>query len=282
MEGQVFSVSPESFQSDVVERSRQNPVVLLFWTDQVPPSAETKRQLEALVAHYQGKVFLGLVDVAEDQTLAQQLRVQGLPSIRVIKGGQLVEQVDGPQPEENLRQLLDTLTLSSSELLKEHLVLCLQQGDFAAALDMLQQAIDEEPNNPAFRVELADVLVLKGDLEGARTALATVEEEVEERERPQARLQFADEGVGLPRLDELARARDAAPEDLEICYQLSVQEAVAGHYEAALELAMTILRTDREFRDDIGRMTMIRIFTLLGKSSDLAGRYRRQMFNYMH
>ena len=282
MEGQVFSVSPESFQSDVVERSRQNPVVLLFWTDQVPPSAETKRQLEALVAHYQGKVFLGLVDVAEDQTLAQQLRVQGLPSIRVIKGGQLVEQVDGPQPEENLRQLLDTLTLSSSELLKEHLALCLQQGDFAAALDMLQQAIDEEPNNPAFRVELADVLVLKGDLEGAWTALATVGEDVEERERPQVRLQFAEEAVGLPGLDELARARDAEPEDLEICYQLSVQEAVVGHYEAALELAMTILRTDREFRDDIGRMTMIRIFTLLGKSSDLAGRYRRQMFNYMH
>ena len=107
MEGQVFTVSPESFQTEVVERSQQSPVLLLFWADEVPPSAETKQQLESLVAQYQGKVFLGLVDVSEDQTLAQQLRVQGLPSIRVIKGGQIVEQVDGPQPEASLRQLLD-------------------------------------------------------------------------------------------------------------------------------------------------------------------------------
>ena len=55
-----------------------------------------------------------------------------------------------------------------------------------------------------------------------------------------------------------------------------------GHYQAALELAMMILRTDREFRDDVGRTTMIRIFAVLGKGSDLASRYRRQMFNYMH
>ena len=45
---------------------------------------------------------------------------------------------------------------------------------------------------------------------------------------------------------------------------------------------MTILQQDRKFRDDIGRTTMIRIFTLLGKGSELAGAYRRRMFNFMH
>jgi putative thioredoxin len=56
----------------------------------------------------------------------------------------------------------------------------------------------------------------------------------------------------------------------------------AEQYETALELAMDILRSDREFRDDIGRLTMIRIFALLGKGNDMAGRYRRKMFNFMH
>ncbi len=282
MEGQVFAVAPESFQTDVIERSQQSPIVLLFWAEQVPPSAETKQQLEALVAQYQGKVFLGLVDVAEDQTLAQQLRVQGLPSIRVIKGGQLVEQIDGPQPEATLRNMLDALTLSSGALLKEHLALSLEQGDYDGALEILQRSIEEEPNNPSFRVELADVLVLKGDLQGARTALATVAEDVDERDRPQARLQFAEEAVDLPSVDELARVHETEPDNLDICYQLAVREVVLGHFQTALELAMTILKTDREFRDDVGRTTMIRIFAVLGKGSDLASRYRRQMFNYMH
>ena len=282
MEGQVFAVAPESFQTDVIERSQQSPIVLLFWAEQVPPSAETKQQLEALVAQYQGKVFLGLVDVAEDQTLAQQLRVQGLPSIRVIKGGQLVEQIDGPQPEATLRNMLDTLTLSSGALLKERLALSLEQGDYDGALEILQRSIDEEPNNPSFRVELADVLVLKGDLQGARTALATVAEDVDERDRPQARLQFAEEAVDLPSVDELARVHETEPDNLDICYQLAVREVVLGHFQTALELAMMILKTDREFRDDVGRTTMIRIFAVLGKGSDLASRYRRQMFNYMH
>lgn len=282
MEGQVFAVSSESFQTEVIERSQQNPIVLLFWADQVAPSVETKQQLEALVPQYQGKVFLGLVDVSEDQTLAQQLRVQGLPSIRVIKGGQLVEQIDGPQPEASLRTLLDALTLSSGEVLKEQLALSLEQRDYDTALEILQRSIGEEPNNPSFRVELADVLVLKGDLQGARTALATLGEEVDERDRPQTRLEFAEEAIGLPSLDQLTRVREQEPDNLEICYQLAVREVMVGHFEAALELAMTILKTDREFRDDMGRMTMVRIFTILGKGSDLAGRYRRQMFNYMH
>ncbi|MCZ6710693.1 MAG: co-chaperone YbbN, partial [Gammaproteobacteria bacterium] len=67
----VFNVAPQTFQQDVIERSQQVPILLLFWTDQVAPSVDTKRQLEAMVGRSGGKVLLGLVDVAEDQTLAQ-------------------------------------------------------------------------------------------------------------------------------------------------------------------------------------------------------------------
>jgi len=110
----VFEVELQSFQADVVERSRQVPVVLLFWTDQVAPAAETKAALERLARQYQGKFALALSDIAKDQTLAQQLRVQGIPSIRVVRDGQLAEQVEGPQGENVLRQLIDRLTQSPS------------------------------------------------------------------------------------------------------------------------------------------------------------------------
>ena len=279
---QVFAVTAPSFQTEVIERSQKVPVLLLFWAEQDPPSAEVKRQLEVMVGRYQGKVLLGLVDVAQDQALAQQLRVQALPSIRVVQGGQLVDQREGPQTEVALKEMLDQLTASSSDLLFDQLENYVASGDYEAALTVLRQSITDEPHNQAFRVELADVLIRNGDFVEARQVLAGIPEETEGLERPQARLELTEESAALPAREELLAKHADSPEDLEIRYALAIRECGEGNYEASLDHAMSILQSDREFRDDIGRTTMLRIFNLLGKGSALATRYRRQMFNYMH
>lgn len=279
---QAFEVTPENFQSGVLDRSRQAPVILLFWAPEVLPSAEMRRDLENAARAYAGKVFVALVDVSKDPTLAQHLRVQGLPSIRVVQDGQLVHQMEGPQPESTLRALLDQLTLSPADALKEDLAELLGAGDLDRALALLEQAVREEPQNPAFRVELADVLARGGDVEQARRVLADVPEGTEDRDRPLTRIELLEEAAGLERPDVLARRLEQNPDDLDARYQLAVQAAVAGDHVRALEEALTILRTDRTFRDDLGRLTMIRIFKIMGKGSEEASRYRRKMFNFMH
>jgi len=278
----VFEVSPQSFQTDVIERSKQVPVLLLFWAEQVAPSVETRNILATLTGQFQGKVMLGLVDVARDQTLAQHLRVQGLPSIRVVRDGQLIDQMDGPQPEATLRSMLEQLTLSPAEMLKDQLALMIERGELDAAVQLLQQAVNEEPNNHAFRIELADVLVIKGALDDARTVLASVPADTEERDRPETRLVFAEEAAGLEAVDVLQAKVQADETDLGARYELAVALTAAGEYEGALDQCMAILQQDRAFREDLGRTTMIRIFTLLGKGSELATAYRRRMFNLMH
>jgi len=278
----VFEVNPQSFQTDVIERSQQVPVLLLFWAEQVAPSVETRNILATLAGQFQGKVMLGLVDVAQDQTLAQHLRVQGLPSIRVVRDGQLVDQLDGPQPESVLRELVEQLTLSPAEMLKDQLAQMIEQGDLDTAVQVLQQAVNEEPGNNAFRVELADVLVMKGALEDAKTVIAGIPEDTEERDRPENRLAFAEEAAGLADVPSLQAAVEADPDNLDARYQLAVALAATQQYEGALDQCMAILQQDRTFRDDLGRTTMIRIFTLLGKGSELATAYRRRMFNFMH
>jgi putative thioredoxin len=278
----VFNVTPQNFQQEVVERSQQVPVLILFWTDQVPPSVDARRQLEGLIAQYGGKALLGLVDVAEDQTLAQHLRVQGVPSIRVVQGGQLADQIDGPQPEAALQALLDGLTMSPVDQLHDQLQLSIDSGDLPAALDLLQQAISEEPNNQGFRVELADVLVLQGELDEAQKVLAGIPAETEDLDRPKMRLEFAQEAAGMTQIGELMDQHQQDPDDLEVRHQLAVRGVIQREYEFALDHAMAILQADREFKDDIGRTTMIRIFTLLGKGSELASGYRRRMFAFMH
>ena len=278
----VFEIDPNTFQTDVIERSKQVPVVLLFWTDQVAPAVETKNALETLVAQYQGKFALGLSDVAKDQALAQQLRVQGIPSIRVVADGQIVEQMEGPQGEATLRALVDKLTMSSSDVLQDQLAVHIESQDWDSALAILQQAINDEPGNVGYKVEWADVLVRKGDLDGARTVVATIPEGTPERERPLTRLEIAEEAAGMGILKEVQVELEADPSNLDLRYRAAILCAAGGGYEEALEHAMFILQTDREFQDDIGRATMVRIMTLLGKDSDTAKRYRRRMFNFMH
>ena len=278
----VFEIDPSTFQTDVIERSKQVPVVLLFWTDQVAPAVETKNALETLVAQYQGKFALGLSDVAKDQALAQQLRVQGIPSIRVVADGQIVEQMEGPQGEAALRALVDKLTMSSSDVLQDQLAVHIESQDWDSAVAILQQAINDEPGNVGYKVEWADVLVRKGDLEGARTVVATIPEGTPERERPLTRLEIAEEAAGMGILKEVQVELETDPSNLDLRYRAAILCAAGGGYEEALEHAMFILQTDREFQDDIGRATMVRIMTLLGKDSDTAKRYRRRMFNFMH
>ena len=278
----VFEIDPNTFQTDVVERSKQVPVILLFWTDQVAPAADTKRVLETLVAQYQGKFALGLSDVAKDQALAQQLRVQGIPSIRVVADGQITEQMEGPQGEAALRELVEKLPMSGSDLLRDQRAVHLASEDWDNALAILQQAIDEEPNNAGYKVEWADLLVRKGDLDGARTVVATIPEETPDRERPVTRLEIAEEAAGMGNREDVQVELDADPSDLDLRYRASILCAAGGQYEEALEHAMFILQTDREFQDDIGRATMVRIMSLLGKDADIAKRYRRRMFNFMH
>ena len=277
----VFNVELPSFSTEVVERSKEVPVILLFWTDQIPPAADTKRHLETLASQYQGKFALALCDVAQAPELAQQLRVQGIPSIRVIVNGQIAHQLDGPQGEAVLRQMIDELTMSGSDRLKDGLEHFVAIRDWDSALSLLRQALSEEPNNPAFRVELADLLARKGDLEDARTALGSIAEDTPERDRPAARLEIAEAAAAVD--GGAARSRLEPDEnDLDALYETAVCEAAAENYESALQYCMIILRTDRTFREDVGRKTMITIMTAMGKGSELAQTYRRRMFAFMH
>ena len=277
----VFEVALQTFQADVVDRSREVPVILLFWSDQVPPAADTRRTLESLASQYQGKFALALCDVAKTPQLAQQLRVQGIPSIRVIVEGQMADQLDGPQGEAVLRELIDALTMSDAERLKEQLALHMASRDWDGALQVLKAALQAEPNNAAFKVEWADVLAQRGDLDDADRVLATIPDETPERDRPAMRLELAREAAPLDRAAALARvAQDGA--DLEARYEAAITEATAGNDVAALDHCMAILQQDRNFREDAGRTTMIRIMATMGKGSEIAQQYRRRMFAFLH
>ncbi len=280
--GSINEVTPQTFQKDVVELSRSMPVVVLFWTEQSPPSVDTRRVMETLVRQYQGRVSLALSDISKDQLIAQQMRIQAVPSIRVIVDGSIREQFEGPQDEQVLRSMLDQLTMSGSDRLQVSLKEVIAHGDWDTAMSILQQALNDEPNNPKYKVEWADVLACKGETEDARKVLDTIPDDEPEKVRPATRLELCEEAAGMQPVSELQRQLRDDENDLEARYDLAIQLAVQHQYEPALENLMFILQTDRAFRDDIGRTSMVRVMLLMSKDSPIAKRYRRRMFNVMH
>ena len=278
----VFPTDPQSFQNDVIERSNEAPVIVLFFAEQMPETLAARDFLDTLVSANAGKLLLALVDVAADQSLAQHLRVQTLPSIRVVKDGQLLEQLDGPQPEEALSALCDRLTMSSADVLQEQLAHLLETEDFDAALAVLKRAIDEEPANQAFRVELADLLLRQGSVDDAKVVLAGIGEDTPGLARPKARLTFIEEASQLDAIDTLLEKHRVEPENLETQHALAISCASENKIEEALEYALGVLCADRKFKEDIGRLTMLRIFDLLPQGDALASSFRRRMFNFMH
>jgi len=142
-----FEVAQQTFQSDVVQRSQQTPVVLLFWTDQVPVSVETKSILERLATQFNGKFVLGLIDVAREPLIARQLQIQGVPSLRVLYQGAIAMQAEGPQSELQLRDLIQQITMSSGEKLQSTLEEVLAREDWDQALKIVRQSLLDEPTN---------------------------------------------------------------------------------------------------------------------------------------
>ena len=277
----VVDVSVENFR-EIIDQSNEKLVVLLFWAEQIEPSAVTRNYLVGIAPGYSDKIVIGLVDVASNPQIAQQLQIQALPSIRAIQQGQIAGRLDGPQTEQQLREFLDPFTLSDADVLKQRIAGSIASEDWESALQILQEAISEEPTNHSFRVECADVMVLKGDLEAAKQVLDTIPDDFADRVRPLTRLEIAQEAAAMGELEDVARAVETDGEDLSNRYAYSVVLASLRQYEPALEHAMFILRKDRKFRDDIGRHTMVRILNLLGSDSRMAQQYRRQMFAFMH
>ncbi len=275
----IIEVSAENFQ-EVAEKSRDLPVLLEFYAEGAEQSAPVAALLQRLVQEYQGKFFLGRVNIQENQQLVQQLQVRTLPTIKIVFEGQMAGNIEGPVDEQQLRQALDELTMSPVERVREQIDFLLEQGQRAEAIAMLQQVIAQEPGNMVLQVELSDLLIMEGDVDSARKIIAGLPADTEGLSRPKSRLEFIDMAGELGSLDDLQAK--AASGDLGDRFALAIRLVVEDHVEAALETLLEIMKTDKTWEEEKARKTMIMVFDMLGKGNELATTYRRKMFTYLH
>ncbi|HNQ56102.1 MAG: co-chaperone YbbN [Rhodocyclaceae bacterium] len=275
-----IDVTESNFLQEVIEASHRFPVLVDFWAPWCGPCRSLGPILERLAAEYQGRFRLAKVNSDENQALAAQFGVRGIPNVKAVVDGQIVNEFTGALPESAVREFIDALLPSPAEPLRQEALAARARGEGDATRKLLLQAIHLDPRHEPARLDLIDVLLDAGDFAEAQRLLDEVAENAKDRGRIDslaARLALARGAAGGA--DEAAlRARLAADAaDLAARLALANLLALKQDYRAALEELLEIVRRDRAFEDDIGRKTMLQIFSLLGGDSDLVREYRGRL-----
>lgn len=181
-------VTDATFDRDVIERSREVPVIVDLWAEWCGPCKTLGPILEKVVAEAGGRVELAKVDIEAHRGLAASFRVQSIPAVFAIRDGQVVDQFVGALPEAQVRQFVERVAPPPTEA-----DLLAAKGDEAS----LRQALELEAGHPVAVVRLAQLLVERGDAEEALTLLSRVPETAEVR-RVAALARVGAAGAGVP------------------------------------------------------------------------------------
>lgn len=281
----IVDVTNDTFQAQVLERSHQIPVLVDYWADWCGPCQMQMPVLKKLVDEHAGNFVLAKINTDVQRDLARDHGIRSLPTMRLYKDGQVVEEILGAQTEATLRILLDRYIERASDRVRKEALAAYNRGDNAAALAMLGEALQSDPQNHRVTLDYAELCLKEGQLAEAEKHLTGLPRDI--REEPEARrllalLEFAKTAADTPSTAELESRVADSPGDLEAQYLLGARYVLDDRPEAALETFLGILQRDRKFRDDAGRTALLAVFELLGNEGDLVSDYRRKLFNAMH
>ncbi len=277
----VFEVTTETFEAEVLQKSMQTPVLVDFWATWCGPCKSLGPILEKLASEYNGAFELAKVDVDKEQQVAAAFQIRSVPTVFLIKDGQIVDGFPGVMPEGQLRDFLTQHGVMPAEAAATAVEEDIQalSLDPQAEVAALREAIAAEPDKAELKLDLALALLKTGAtseagglLDGLPANLATDDRAI----RARARLDFAAALQDAPAADVLAARVLADSNDLEARYLLGIHNLLAGEDEAALEQFIEMLRIDRSFRDSLPKKALIDAFRVI-EDEDLVGRYRRKM-----
>jgi len=281
----ITNVTRETFPQAVLQKSREVPVLVDFWADWCGPCHMLMPVLAALVEAYQGKFLLAKVNSDEQQDLAAQYGVRSLPTVKVFRNGEVVDEFMGAQPESVVREIIDRHIQRESDKVFLKARAALDTGDTGQALALLEQAAGMDPDNAQIRIERARVLLKNGDPEGATAQLELLgpgDRDLPDARSLSAQMEFARSAADTPDADELATRVAAVPDDLAARYGLGAHRILGGDFEGAMEQFFEIMRRDRGFSDDAGRKALLSVFDLLGEGDERVKRFRSKMFAILH
>lgn len=280
----IIEITKDNYQSDVIERSRQVPVLVDFWASWCQPCKTLMPVLASLAEQYQGKFILAKVNTEEQQELAGQFGIRSIPTVKLFMDGEPVDEFAGALPESEICKFLDRHIPRESDGLIGQAEQLLLQGDSGNALALLQQAKAADPDNSNIDIALAQAYAASGDAEKALEIAEQLPADIQESPEMQTLrgLLFFEQLLdGASSETELRKNLARDDSDSEARYLLAAHLVIKQRHEDALQLLLELMRKDRGYGGDATRKALLKLFGMLG-DNPLVPRYRSKMMSLIY
>jgi putative thioredoxin len=275
----VFDVTQEAFETQVLQASTTTPVLVDFWAEWCEPCKTLGPMLEKLAAEYNGAFRLGKVDVEAQQELAGMFGIRSIPTVMLVKDGQVLDGFAGALPESQLREFLSRHVQPLEAAPEADAVDDAEPESPEQAIARLQQAIAAEPEKSELKLELALALMRNGQADAAEAELTALP----------ANLAIDARALRLRSQLDLARALEGAPSQAELRQRIAADASDWAAHDllgvrllleddpaAGLDEFLLILKGDREWNENQAKKRLLAAFATLD-DAELVGRYRRKM-----
>jgi len=281
-----IDVDMNNFMAEVVEGSSKQPVIVQFWAPWCGPCKQLGPVLEKVVAAANGKVKMVRVNIDDNQQIAQQLRVQSVPTVYAFVDGQPVDGFAGAQPESTLTQFIEKISAlggagADIATMLEAGNAAVETQDFASAMQIFQQVMEADPESAEALAGLVRCLTGMKDHQAAREIVDQLDDEFREKPAMQAAimaLELAErvaESAGD--LDVAQAAVDANPNDLQARQDLAMALFATGDNAGAMAQLLESIRIDRGWNEDAARLQLLEFFKTLGAANPDVMTARRQL-----
>ena len=278
----------ETFAADVLEASREVPVIVDFWAPWCGPCKQLGPALEKAVAEANGAVKLVKVNIDENQEIARQLRIQSIPTVYAFKNGQPVDGFMGAIPDSQIRSFVQQLSGGAgghggADHAAEVLAAAdeaFQAGDIATAAQAYGHVLQDEPGHPKAVAGLARCYLKSGDTERAKKTLQLVRPDgvTDEAVRAvEAELKLRESTTQAGSTTDLEAKLAADPANHQARYDLALALDAKGDRAGALTALLDIVKRDRKWNEEAARKQLVTLFEAMGPTDPRTIDARRRL-----
>jgi len=275
----IFDVDQANFEAEVLQASLTTPVLVDFWAEWCGPCKSLGPMLEKLAVEYNGAFRLGKVDVDKNQELAGIFGIRSIPTVILVKDGQILDGFAGALPEGQLRQFLSQHVQPLEGGVEDEVPQDLAAESPEEAINRLQQEIATNPGRPELKLDLAIALAQAGHASAAEAELNALPANLATDARAvrlRSQLDLARSLEGTPSMEVLQQRVHANPQDWEAHDLLGVRLLLGNDPAAGLEHWLLMLEKARDWNDGQAKKRLLAAFNTLD-DAELVGRYRRRM-----
>ena len=269
-------VTMDNFMAEVIEGSKTTPTIVQFWAPWCGPCKQLGPVLEKVVGASGGKVRMVRVNIDDNQQIAQQMRVQSVPTVYGFVDGQPVDGFAGAQSESNVKRFVEKLSSMGGAgadvaSMLEAAEAALALGDPDTAMMQFQEVMSAAPESVAALAGVVRCLSASGDNAGAREVIDQMNDEYREEPAMQSAIaavelaEKASESAG--ELDAAKAAVEANPNDLAARQEYALALYAIGANAEAMAQLLESIRIERGWNDDVARLQLLQFFATLGAAN---------------